>query len=70
MIKFLNNRIYDINKFKKIKYNYEELKSNKLLGLCEGHDYSPYCNGGSCRICYKYNKSDKELLIMAIHKIT
>lgn len=63
-------KTYDINKYNIIKFYYDELKSNMLMGKCEGHDYSPYCNGGSCRICYKYNKSDKELLIMAIHKIT
>ena len=67
-MKLLTYQKYDINKLKLLKEKYYD-KISKYIGLCNDHNYSPYIKEGSCRFCYKYNKSEKDVLFEILKTI-
>ena len=68
MFKLLNYQSSN-TKCKIIKYKYYDNLINGNIDKCQDHVYSPYIKGGSCRICYGYNKSEKDILFEILKSI-
>ena len=69
MMKLLKYQNLNNNKYIIIRYRYHYNFINGNIGKCKGHIYSPYIKNGSCRICYGYNKSEKDILFEILKTI-
>lgn len=69
MLKIVEYKKHSVKKLQRLESLVNSLRNDKFNGFCIGHMYAPYYKNGSCRFCWKYNKTDKDILIKALESV-